>query len=440
MSDRLVKSSLWTALPVVALLLLGVAAPVGTAHAQLCETPADENSDFNDLASDIRQDFTDFMTQEENYITELITHRAKYEMINRLYEFDYNIRVGLTNWWWNSSGNCFLCAMKHMTMQLSADQVDQTRMLGSIIDAQLQNEVTSQQKEAEVEAQRRYTPNENSCTIDSVATNDACPYAEGCSVPKVQKLSRALTRAMTKTAEIDLAASVGTPAAKGTASQQAALWDDYVAKWCDPAVGDQGCPAAAPGPTRHQHTNIPGLLWGDKQTLDMSNADTRDIVNTAQRYFIQLKADNPIQGEAIDSPQGQETLLDRRSNRARINTIRNVVGQLIAERAPGSGINTRDIRMAAGLPVGDAATDASYREIQQAMSMDRHRDPAWIVRMVNEPEAVVKEQGSINAIKMQQMNDIYKRWEEVMFMQAAQYASMLDQDVPVDTDNASPKR
>ncbi len=59
--------------------------------------------------------------------------------------------------------------------------------------------------------------------------------------------------------------------------------------------------------------------------------------------------------------------------------------------------------------------------------------------MVNEPEAVVKEQGSINAIKMQQMNDIYKRWEELLFMSAAQYASSLDQGIVSDSDTAAPK-
>ena len=137
---------------------------------------------------------------------------------------------------------------------------------------------------------------------------------------------------------------------------------------------------------------------------------------------------------------GQEAILDRRANRARMNTLYNVVGQLFGERAGGSGVNTQDIRVAAGLPPGDAATDASYRELMQAMTMDRHRDPQWVVRMVNEPEVVVKEQGSINGVKMQQMNDIYKRWEELLFMQAASYANKLDADMPDDSDDAAPTR
>lgn len=433
---------LWMALCIAA--FLGVMAPTVPAFAQ-CEQPSDASSDFSQLGSDIVDDLKDFMNQEESFITELVTHRAKYEMLNRLYEFDYNIRVGLTNWWWNSSGDCFLCAMKHMTMQLSADQVDQSRQLGNLIDAQLQNEMTSAVQSAQVEAQRRYQPNEAACTLDSVAANSVCTNPEGCSVMKAQKMARALTRATIQESEQKWRANAivgGTPtaSARGVAAQNAELWDDYVAKWCDPAVGDQGCPAATPGPTRHQNTNIPGLLWGDKQTIDMANADTRDIVETAQRYFVNLKAPDPVRGDAMDGPTGQEALLDRRATRTRVNAIYNVVGQLISERAPGSGINTQDIRVAGGLPPGDAATDASYRELQQAMSMDRHRDPQWIIRMVNWPESVVKEQGAVNAIKMQQMNDIYKRWEELTFMEAAQYAAMLDQDIPYDSEDNAPKR
>lgn len=422
----------WMALSLLA--FCAFALPSGKAFAQ-CETPWNAANEFNDLASDIVDELNDFIDQEENFITELVTHRAKYEMLNRLYEFDYNIRVALTNWWWNSSGDCFLCALKHMTMQLSASQADQSRMIGTLLDAQMQNEFTNAVNQAQVEAFRRYQPNENSCLVDSLAAP-----ATGGGPQKAIKMSRALARASALEAQPRASNAAGSPSELGAGAEHKWLWDDYVAKWCDPAVGDQGCAVAGNPVTAHQHTNIPGLLWGDKQTFDMQNADTRDIIEAAQRYFIQLKSMDPVPAQSVNAAAGQESILDRRSQRARMNTIYNVVGQLFAERAGGSGINTQDVRVAAGLPPGDAATDASYRELMQAMTMDRHRDPQWVVRMVNEPELVVKEQGSINAIKMQQMNDIYKRWEELLFMAAAGYANNLDADMPHDSDDASPTR
>lgn len=430
------KSPLWMALPVLA--FCAILAPSDNAYAQACESPGDASSDFSDLASDIVDELNDFIDQEENFITELVTHRAKYEMLNRLYEFDFNIRVGLTNWWWNSSHNCFLCAMKHQTMQLSADQVDQSRQLGSLMDAQMQNEITNDVNQEQVEATRRYQPNEASCAVDSLATAGSAATAGG--VTKAYMMSRALSRAMAKEAQPRRANAVGSPSEKGSGAENNWLWNDYVNKWCDPAVGDQGCAAAGDPVTAHKHTDLPGLLWGDKQTIDMQDPKQRDIVEGATRYFVNLRTPNPVPAQVITGPQGQETILDRRSQSARLNTIYNVIGQLVAERAGGSGVNTQDVRVAAGLPPGDAATDASYRELMQAMTMDRHRDPQWVIRMVNEPEAVLREQGSINAIKMQQMNDLYKRWEELVWMSAANYANNLDADIPHDQDDAAPTR
>ncbi len=247
--DSVKKSTLLMALPVM--VFCAVMAPSNAALAQTCETTSDADSDYSQLGSDIVDDLKDFMTQEENFVTELVTHRAKYEMLNRLYEFDYNIRVGLTNWWWNSSGDCFLCALKHMTMQLSADQVDQSRMLGSLIDAQLQNEFTTEIREQEVEAQRRYQPNEASCTVDSVASNPVCLNpASGCGGTKAQKMARALTRAMTEESEPVRANAVGSPSERGMAGETTWLWDEYIAKWCDPRDRRPGrrlpCPRPRP--------------------------------------------------------------------------------------------------------------------------------------------------------------------------------------------------
>lgn len=432
-------SALRFVLPVMLpIMVFGVVMMPATHAFAQCEDPADATDEFNDLADEIVDELNNFITQEENFITELVTHRAKYEMINRLYEFDTNIRAGLTNWWQND----LLPSMKKQAKQLTVDQVDQSKSLGSMNDAQTQNETINEIKQQEVAAQRRYAPNEGSCVVDSIATatSGAGGGSGGSGINKAAAMSRALAAAAARDDGKRRTNSTGSPSEKGKGAEVNWIWKQFHDKFCDPANGDQGCTAAGDTEMSGMHVNLPQLLWGQKQTIDMSNDKNRQIVEAAERYFINPFSPDPIQVQAIRSSQGQEMLLDRRANNARTNAIYNVVAQMLAERAGGSGVNSQDMRVAAGLPPGDAATDASYRELMIAMSFDRYHDPDYLVRMVNYPEQILREQGSINAIKMQQMNDIYRRQEELLFMEAASYGNTLDGDKPSSAEAAAPVR
>ncbi|MDE1151285.1 MAG: hypothetical protein PW788_02015 [Micavibrio sp.] len=430
---RATATALRFVLPVVAFGFLAV--PATSAFAQ-CETSPNAQNEFKGLADDIVDELNNFITQEENFITELVTHRAKYEMVNRLFEFDTNIRAALTAWW----NDDLLPAMKQQTQQLSTDQVDQSRTLGSLLDAQIQNEAVNDINQQQVQSQRMYEPNEMTCMVDSLTVGDGGTKG----ITKARKLSVALTGASAKDDQKRRANAKGSPSEAGVGAEMNWTWQQYVAKFCDPDMGDQGCTTAGDADMAGKHVNLPGLLWGNKQTIDMSNQKNVDIVEAVKRYFINPTSPNPIPAAALKSSAGQEMMLDRRSSDARLNTIYNAIGQMISERSSGSGVDTKSIRASntvtnpdtsttttgAGLPDEDASNDASYRELMTAMSVDRYHDPAYITRMVQYPEATVREMGSINAIKMQQMNDIYKRQEEMLFMEAAMYASTLDGDKP----------
>jgi len=420
-------------LPVVAFGIFAV--PVAPAFAQ-CETSPNAQNEFKGLADDIVDELNNFITQEENFITELVTHRAKYEMVNRLYEFDTNTRAALTAWW----NDDLLPAMKQQTQQLSTDQVDQSRTLGSLLDAQIQNEAVNDINQQQVQSQRMYEPNELSCQVDSLTVGDGGTKG----ITKAKAVARALTRAGAIDDQKRRANAKGSPSEQGVGAEMNWTWKQYVDKFCDPDNGDQGCTTAGDADMAGKHINLPGLLWGNKQTIDMSNQKNVDIVEAVKRYFINPTSPNPIPAAVVKSSAGQEMMLDRRANSARLNTIYNAVGQMISERSSGSGVDTSAIRgsnstsnsdgttttTGAGLPADDTSNDASYRELMTAMSVDRYHDPAYITRMVQYPEATVREMGSINAIKMQQMNDIYKRQEEMLFMEAAMYANTLDGDKP----------
>jgi hypothetical protein len=103
---------------------------------------------------------------------------------------------------------------------------------------------------------------------------------------------------------------------------------------------------------------------------------------------------------------------------------------MAGERIGGTGVDTSTVRQKSGTQTADASTDASYREIATAATRDRFTDPEYLFLVANYPEAIVREQGAINAIRLQQLSDLYKRTEELVFVEAAMLGSLLDQNVP----------
>ena len=410
-------------------------------RAEACEDPFTAQSNMVSLAQYIVNELTNYITQEESLIDQKLTQEATYEMEKRLWEFDTNIRDGLSDLWQNK----WLPMMMDQARQLSAIRVDQARNMASLGDAESINENINLKQKSQVDAFRRYQPNEMVCQVDSYMRSPAaCNAAKGCGPTKAARMARAMTGGYEKEDELHRANFKGSPAAEGTAVDQQSRWQEYITYWCDPARGDQGCTAAGSLPGRN--VDLAGLLWGDKQTIDLSQPNERRVVEAVQRYLITPEAPDPVPPEAVATPQGQDELLHRRAMDARYNAVLNVVSQMINERASGSEVDTSQLRLAAGLPpnaVADAASaphGASYREIMEALTRDRLYNPEYIVRMVNAPEEVVREQGAINALKMQQMNDIYKRLEEMVFMEASVYADELDHDRPPRAEEAAPTR
>ncbi|MBI1215041.1 MAG: hypothetical protein GC185_04380 [Alphaproteobacteria bacterium] len=379
------------------------------AYAQ-CENPFNATNQFNSMARDIVKELNKFIQQEENFIDEKLTHEATYEMELRLYEFDTNIRKALTDWW----NNRFLPDLKKMSKQVSAAQVDQSQTLGKLVDAENIDETLHDYNRRQAEAVHRYQPSEIGCTLDS----------QGVGTGKAYRLARAYTSAATRENTDTRMQKVGSPGAAGPGAMQAWQWQEYVTNYCDPAANDQGCTTAGALPGKNR--DLPDLLWGQHMTMDMSKPENKKIYDAVMSYFVSPPKMTPIPASIINTEVGRQEMMARRADNARLNTIYNVIAQMMSERVGGSQVNTQDLRVQAGLPPGDAETDASYREIQQAMTKDRFRASGYTSQLVNDPASLLRTEGAINAIKMEQMNDIYHRLEERVFMEAATYSKELD--------------
>lgn len=395
------------------LFLLVVLTPL-RAEAQLCETAVSANPGYRNLANKMVNDWNDFIAQTFNFIDAKLSESSYDEVLNRLEEIDMNFRAGMSQLW----RNYWIGAMRNMTEQLSVAQVDQTRVIGSFIDAMSVNEAIMSIQSRNVENVRRFRPNESSCQVDSVGHGQT----------KMYRASRALAKGFAYDDQRRRGNEVGQPGAQGWAAEQKSMWQEYTTFFCDPAKGDQGC--TTPGLLAGQHNDLPALLWGDRQTIDMSVSTNQQLVAANTKYLLSPKTPDPIKADLVTKTQGQEAILARRARDARMNAVYNVIGQMIGERAGGSGVNTQNMRIASGLPAGDASTDASYREIMEAMTRNRFNEPEYVVRMLGDPEQLIREQGSVNALRMQQMNDLYKRLEEMVVMEAAVYAHELDKRRP----------
>lgn len=305
--------------------------------------------------------------------------------------------------------------LQRFTAQMSLSKIAQTMHLGMLIDAQILQEVIQEKQKQRVEGLRRGRMDDMVCQVDSAPRTQT----------KAFKTARGLARAWAVEDNKRTGNFAGSISENGTNAEKAFLWQDYTSKFCDPAMGDQGCTTAGTHPGGQ--TDIAGDLWQEKQTIDMTDEENRNRLLAAQQTLVTPFSPDPINAKVLKSATGQEIFMKRRAKIARINTVYNVVGQLLGERAPGDQNDyIKQIRQKAGAPADTISNNPSYSEMRDTMARTRYMDPEYFAHLAGPPENVMREQNVIGAIRLQQMNDYYKRSEEFLALEAAQYADELD--------------
>jgi hypothetical protein len=423
--------------------------PASSAYAQ-CETSSGASNAFNEMAQDVVERYNEFAEQEKNFIDKKLNDTAKKEINARFDEFSKNVTKAFEELWKRSSPDDdyprLVDAMKMQSKQMSVARTTQTMDIGKLVDAEMQSEAVAELNKKEFEAQKRYVVNESGCLVDSTAKDRT----------KLEVMSRALARGFAQDAQPRALNAAPTTtggtgfqafsrelaqaSAEGPASQQRVLIEEYQQYWCDPERGDQGC--TTPGSLAGKNTDLPGLLWGDKQSIDLSTDDGRRIKDAVLRTIIAPRVRQPIPPGVVGTTRGDQEMVLRRADAARLNTVYNVVGQMLAERVglPGSNGSSKAILESAGVAPENASFDDSYAQIRQAMGRGRFNDPNFVASLIASPAEAVRNQIGINATKMQLMNDILKRQEEMLFMEAAAYASELDNRVPQAGFSDTPQR
>lgn len=397
---------------VATLMLLAALLSSTQAHAQ-CENPALATANMQALMSAQTTHINQYTQQEINYLDKDLKETATKEVMDRFDQFRNNILDAL-----NAYAERLMPEMRDMSKQLSTAEVDQTRQLGSFDDARLQNETLRRQRALETKVSRESDQSASACVLDTVGQGQSRGY----------RIGRAVARGLSHDAQRELGGARGTVGARGPAATMAVLNKEFEEKFCDPARGDQGCAQA--GPLAGRNNDLGGILWGDRRTLDLNTPENKVVLEAVTRNIAGPLPPAPMSVDQIKSATGIEQNMRERARRARVNTIYNAIGQMAGQRVGGTGTNTQELRTAVGTSPENASIDASYSEIQEAVTRDRFSDPQYLFSMVNNPAGLVRELGAINAVRMMQISDLYKRMEEMVWVEGAVLGALLDERMP----------
>ena len=120
------------------------------AHAQ-CETSFSSLPALLDMVTGDLSFINDYINEGLNFVQELIPNTAVFEVSSRLEELDTNVNAWMSDW----GSNRLVPAFKGIAAQTSAAKVDQTRNVGSMMDAQAEPEQRGETTRGEGTAARR---------------------------------------------------------------------------------------------------------------------------------------------------------------------------------------------------------------------------------------------------------------------------------------------
>lgn len=388
-----------------------------------CEMITAVTPAMTQLVQDDVNTINDFIVQETNFITADFD-TAYRELALRMSEFDKNFRLAIANWWLGGDGfgDGLLKSLANMTQQRGVGRAAQTMVSLMQQDgaAALGHQTTLQH--FEMQSHQQHVATAPSCQADTV----------GPALTRVAQMAPAAARALTGEESVRRGGGEsGTiSSASGIGDEMRSLWEEYVMYFCASAFNADTAGCASDAPMAGQHIDLPGQLWGEKRTLDVSQAGI--LLRVASlRTLVAPFSPEPLSESAVSTAAGQAQILQRRAIEARRRTVYNALGQLYGERMPGSAYRLlADVRTRAGVPLGLVGSDPSYREIMEALARDRQRDPAYVARLIDSPESLLQEQQFQRGVQLAQWNDIYRRWEELLVMFASEYASELDDQKP----------
>jgi len=328
--------------------------------------------------------------------------------------------------WWNTE---FLPALRQITGQLNAARVDQSRQIGSLIDAQSVNRVAHLEQELQLHSQKNKLPSEMVCVAGSYSA----------ALSQTMRLSNALTRGFKMDLMARAEGSDGSSSELGVAEDQRLRWERYCTEFHDP-LNNNGLGLAAncilyplsPGAIPNGDIDIEGFLL--KDTINMSNPDEYATSVAILQNLVQPIIRQRIPDNTINTPTGQEAIIGMQHLESVSNVPAHTVAEILSRRAGipilfGLPPLLRDIRIKAGVDPAKVSNNPSYNEIMLVMTKERFLNPEYFVRIHDDPGTIKQEQASVNAYITLQMQDIYRMQEQINLLLAARASLKFNSDL-----------
>lgn len=304
-------------------------------------------------------------------------------------------------------------ALKAMTAQLHASIEDQTRVMASSYDFSNVGEHARRIQKTEFDAKKQYTATNQGCQFDTSAK-----YLGG-AARTARAAAKGFAGDMTRLGSNDK----DTPSASGAASLVKSRWDTYVNKFCDGVSngGKPGC--AAPAPLANAHITPSKTLFA-KETIDMTDADTREAVSQLTYNITGYSVPDPMAIDVLDSPAGREQRQQNREYIAQMEAVSALVTSIVGERTPGEAApEIKAMRVRAG--VADASDTPSEREIRQAL-VEQIWDPTYFADLSDAPSTITQKELYLKAYNLYMLYKTIEKTEKIATVHAIQTANMLD--------------
>lgn len=313
------------------------------------------------------------------------------------------------DWFWGS----WLQGLKELTKQIHGGIIDQTRQLEGFYTGGQITHAALQEQNAQLEAKKKYQATSQGCQFDTTAKY----------LGRSQRVSDAVAAGYAMDFNKIGNNDKDSPAATGPAALQKSRWQEYQSKFCDKDGngGNAGCAAVLPTAGM---SALPSKTIFGKETIDMTDTNTRAAVSQLLFNITGYEASEPIITSALKSAIGLEQQQDNREYIARMDAIGSLAYSVVAERFPGTAApEIQAMRQKAGIT--DASPTPSQREIRQAI-VEQLSDPGYYKALYDDPSTIPQKELYLKAYNLRLLYDMISKQEKISNAYAIETANMLE--------------
>ncbi len=400
-----------------------------------CVTPCEVSGTATAVRSTIYSAFYASLTAASILLETTLAQHVD-GMVQNLLEKVNNIEKNMIQWWstmWNYNLNPGLRAM---TVQTNTANTDLSKTYQASVDAEHETQTNSAVMRTETQSAR--------VVRDNVCPPAGLTYGAG----RGKTFGRAM-RTGWQNRSINTGSNiVGDAGANGEGAYLRARTEAYEAAFCDPDGngGANVCGGSASPEFYNADTQITKFVY-NKLTIPVDGTTATTVlkpdgsamtsgevyeraVQESLENMVGSPVMNPVPKEVTESPMGREILLKRRDFLAKYNAVRSLPQLAIGHRMPGSQLGQwiQELRQEAGIPLSEISENPSYREVINALAVDRFNSGKFANNLQMERTGVEMEKLSMSTFYLIMLRDYHDLLERTALTLAVQI-SMLADDV-----------